>query len=96
MCIYHGTYHHECGHVSFQMHLFCEEFFTQLHRINDPVQRKTFDIPFDLPKECEPRARVAEGVVDTEVIGGGTNVVLWVTNLVEVCPGCFEQENGVK
>lgn len=88
MCIYHGIYYDECGHVIFQIHLFCEAFFAQLHRINHPAQRDISGLPFELPGYCEPRGRVVDGVVDTGFTGAETNVVQWVTSLGEGCPGC--------
>lgn len=88
MCVYHGIYFHSCGHIRFQVHLFCQSFLSQLHRINDETQRQRHDIPFVLPADCEPQARLVENNIDMAFSGEGTNVVRWVMNLSEVCPGC--------
>lgn len=88
MCHYHGIYFQGCHHVRFQLHLFCYDFLHELNRINDANQRERFDIPFELPASCAPRVRVVDGRVDTGFRGVATNVVQWVTNLSDACPGC--------
>lgn len=93
MCLYHGILFYECGHVRFRLHLFCQNFLHQLNRINDPDQRARRVLPFDPDAlKCEPRVRMLDsGVADTWIVKpgeDGTNVVQWVTNLSELCPGC--------
>lgn len=88
MCLYHGIYYQECHHVRFQLHIFCHDFLHELNRINDLEERAIYDLPFEVPPSCEPRARVTDGRVDTAFRGVETNVIQWVTNLSEICPDC--------
>ena len=67
MCQYTATHHPTCSHTSFHLYVFCRRILHELNRINDPVQREAFALPFD-PPDCEPR----RGVTVIRVgVGGG-------------------------
>lgn len=55
MCLYTGIQYPTCPHLHFELYLFCPALLTELNRINDPVERDTFALPFDpdLPG-CQP------------------------------------------
>lgn len=98
MCVYKG-HAYTCSHTCFYIHLFCGEILRQLNRINDPIQRETYDLPFDPDTpSCKPRYLVddMERPVTSFSLNGGyslevTNVLSWHFNIEEVCPSCRYQ-----
>ncbi|PWY91106.1 hypothetical protein BO70DRAFT_392759 [Aspergillus heteromorphus CBS 117.55] len=53
MCLYTATHYPTCQHTEFELHVFCRAVLDELNRINDPVEREKWDIPFD-PPDCLP------------------------------------------
>ncbi|KAJ5808618.1 hypothetical protein N7474_009887 [Penicillium riverlandense] len=94
MCLYVGNFY-DCNHVRFEVHLFCRALLCELTRINDPVERTCFDLPFnpDIPG-CEPHAATAANSVELAWDGCGaanrSNVVQWVI-CVDVCEDCSDR-----
>jgi len=92
MCLYVGIFYDDCRHVRFEVQLFCRALLSELTRINDPVERACFDMPFspDIPG-CEPHAATASNAVVLAWNGCGgltrSNVIQWVI-CVEDCPTC--------
>ena len=96
MCQYIGIFYEDCTHVRFKLHHFCLDLFHQLQRINNLEERETHALPFDPDTPgCEPYALFDEnGLPETRDAPGTGNVLWWVINLSEMCPGCEAGRTG--
>ena len=94
MCLFVETHYSNCKHTCFELYIFCREILLQLNRINDPVQRRDYDLPFDPDcPTCQPytitmrSATLRPGVGYMSVISE-SNIVHQMMDLVEDCPDC--------
>ncbi|KAJ5094186.1 hypothetical protein N7456_010047 [Penicillium angulare] len=88
MCLYKAIWYYECQHIRFQLHTLCNDLLDQLSRINETISQDETENPVScLPRLLAPdRTLVMEdkGFQD----GGATNIIQWVTDLVDPCPSC--------
>jgi hypothetical protein len=92
MCSYHATRYTPCNHTLFSLAIFCPAVRTELARINDPVQRRAYPLPFN-PPECAPQTATATATA-TARNGNGSrsakgNVRAWEVKPGEECPFCL-------
>ncbi|KAJ5287718.1 hypothetical protein N7478_003404 [Penicillium angulare] len=94
MCLYKAIWYYECQHVRFQLHTLCNELLDQLYRINEIMSQESqaSQDEAEKPVSCLPRLVAPDGLLVMKdkgfQDGGATNIIQWVTDLVDPCPSC--------
>lgn len=88
MCSYHATRYTPCNHTLFSLATFCSAVRTELARINDPVQRRAYPLPFN-PPECAPQTATAMARNGNGSRSAKGNVRAWEVRPGEMCPFCL-------
>ncbi|KOS39249.1 hypothetical protein ACN38_g9909 [Penicillium nordicum] len=94
MCLFVETHYSNCKHTCFELYIFCREVLHQLNRINDPDQRRDYDLPFDPGcPTCQPYTVTMRSAILRPEMGylsviSESNIVHQMMVLVESCPDC--------
>lgn len=94
MCLFVETHYSNCKHTCFELYIFCRGILHQLNRINDPDQRRGYDLPFDPDcPTCQPYTITMRSATLRPDLGymsviSESNIVHQMMDLVENCPDC--------